>query len=179
VADERGLVEAVVRGDREAFATIYRSYRAPLLQYASALVRSRGTAEDVVHDVFVGLAKQAAAGRGPREVGPFLYAAVRNRCIDLLRRRPEPSIDPADLDLIAAPAGDVERIERRQTLNRLLLSLPVEQREVVVLRTWHDLGFAAIAALQGTSINTALSRYQYALAHLRREIGDEEMGGDD
>ncbi len=172
MADERELVEAIVRGDRAAFAAIYRKYRAPLLQYASALVRSRDTAEDIVHDVFVGLAKQAVAGRGPREIAPFLYAAVRNRCIDLLRRRSEPSIDPADLDLIAAPEGDAGRVERRQTINRLLLSLPVDQREVVVLRTWHDLGFAAIAALQGTSINTALSRYQYALAHLRQEIGD-------
>jgi len=83
-------------------------------------------------------------------------------------------VDPADLDLIAAPPGDVERVERRQTLNRWLLSLPVEQREVVVLRTWHDLGFAAIAALQGTSIGTALSRYRYALSNLRKEIRDDE-----
>lgn len=179
MADEKELVEAIVRGDRGAFAAIYVKYRAPLLQYASALVRSRETAEDVVHDVFVGLAKQAAAGRGPREIAPFLYAAIRNRCVDLLRRRTESSIAPGDLDLIAAPEGDAGRVERRETLNRLLLSLPVEQREVMVLRTWHDLGFAAIAKLQGTSINTALSRYQYALANLRKEIGDQEIGGHD
>jgi DNA-directed RNA polymerase specialized sigma24 family protein len=49
---------------------------------------------------------------------------------------------------------------------------------VIVLRTWLDLGFAAIAALQGTSINTALSRYQYALANLRKDLGDKEFGDD-
>jgi RNA polymerase sigma-70 factor (ECF subfamily) len=174
VANERHLVEEIAGGDREAFAKIYETYRARLYQYASSLVRSKETAEDVVHDVFVGLARQAAAGRSPREISPFLYAAARNRCVDLLRRRPEPSMDPADLDLIAAPPGDVERVEQRLTLNRWLLALPAEQREVVVLRTWHDLGFAAIAALQGTSINTALSRYQYALANLRKEIRDDD-----
>ena len=83
-------------------------------------------------------------------------------------------MDPEDLDLIAAPPGDMERVEHRQSLNRLLLSLPAEQREVVVLRIWHDLGFADIAALQACSINTALSRYQYALKNLRKELGSDE-----
>jgi len=76
-----------------------------------------------------------------------------------------------DLDLIVAPPGDEERIELRRLLNRALLALPAEQAEVVVLRTWHDLEFAAIAAMQGTSVNTALSRYQYGLSKLRKELG--------
>jgi DNA-directed RNA polymerase specialized sigma24 family protein len=40
----------------------------------------------------------------------------------------------------------------------------------VVLRTWHDLDFATIAAIQRTSVNTALSRYQYGLSKLRKEL---------
>jgi DNA-directed RNA polymerase specialized sigma24 family protein len=51
-----------------------------------------------------------------------------------------------------------------------LLALRVEQREVVILRTWHDLEFAAIAALQGTPVNTAIARYHYALARLNKEL---------
>jgi RNA polymerase sigma-70 factor (ECF subfamily) len=128
-------------------------------------------AEDVVHDVFVGLAKQAAAGRMPRELSAYLYVSIRNRCVDRLRRRPELPLDAADLDLIVAPPGDEERIGLRRLLDRSLVALPAEQAEVVVLRTWHDLEFAAIAALQGTSVNTALARYQYGLSKLRKELG--------
>jgi RNA polymerase sigma-70 factor (ECF subfamily) len=73
--------------------------------------------------------------------------------------------------LLVAPPGDEERIELRRWLNRALLALPAEQAEVVVLRTWHDLAFATIAGLQGTSVNTALSRYQYGLSKLRKELG--------
>jgi RNA polymerase sigma factor (sigma-70 family) len=121
----------------------------------------------VVHDVFVGLAKQAGAGRAPRELSAYLYVAVRNRCMDRMRRKRELPLDDAALDLIVTRTGDEERIELRRVLNRALLALPAEQTEVVVLRTWHDLEFAAIAALQDTPVNTAIARYHYALAKLR------------
>jgi RNA polymerase sigma-70 factor (ECF subfamily) len=171
VATDAELVARMIRGEAEAFAEAYRRYRTRLFQYALSLVRSRMEAEDVVHDVFVGLAKQAGGGRGPRELSAYLYAAVRNRCVDRLRRKPEQPLEEVDLELMVAPPGDEERIELRRVLTRALLALPVEQAEVVVLRTWHDLEFTAIAELQGTSVNTALSRYQYGLAKLRKELG--------
>ena len=160
----------MIRGESAAFAELYQKYRARLHQYALSLIRSRMEAEDVVHDVFVGLAKQVSGGGVPRAVSAYLYVSVRNRCMDRMRRKPELPLDDVNVDLIVAATGDEERIELRRLLNRALFELPAEQREVVVLRTWHDLEFAAIARMQGTSVNTALSRYQYGLTKLRKEL---------
>jgi len=170
VPHEAELIAGMIRGEPEAFAELYQAYRERLHQYALSLIRSRMEAEDVVHDVFVGLAKQASQGRMPRELSAYLYVSVRNRCVDRMRRKPTLLLEDVDLDLIVAPPGDEERIRLRQVLNRALLALPDEQAEVVVLRTWHDLEFAAIARIQWTSINTVLSRYQYGLAKLRKEL---------
>jgi RNA polymerase sigma-70 factor (ECF subfamily) len=161
----------MIRGESGAFSELYTRYRTRLYQYALSLVRSQSEAEDVVQDVFIGLAKQTTGGRIPREISAYLYVSARNRCLDRLRRKPERSLEDVDIDLIVARPGDADRIELRHLLNRALLALPDEQREVVVLRTWHDLEFAAIADLQETSINTALSRYQYGLRRLRKELG--------
>lgn len=169
---ERGADMA--RGEEAAFGELYRDYRARLYQYALSLVRHREAAEDAVQDAFLGWARQVAAGKPPRQAAPYLYASVRNRCLDPLRRRPEVALEDAGVELIAAPAGDEERIGLRHALNRLLLALPEEQREVVVLRSWHDLDFAAIAALQGTPVNTAIARYHYALAKLNKELCPHE-----
>jgi RNA polymerase sigma-70 factor (ECF subfamily) len=171
VPQDAELIEGMIRGESGAFADLYQKYRARLHQYALSLIRSRMEAEDVVHDVFVGLAKQASEGRMPRELSAYLYASVRNRCVDRMRRKPELPLDDVELDLTVAPPGDEERINLRHLLNRALLALPAEQTEVVVLRTWHDLEFATIARMQGTSVNTALSRYQYGLTKLRKELG--------
>jgi RNA polymerase sigma-70 factor (ECF subfamily) len=171
VAPDAELIAGMIRGESGAFAGLYQKYRTRLHQYALSLIRSRMEAEDEVHDVFVGLARQASGGRMPRELSAYLYVSVRNRCVDRMRRRPELPLDDVELDLIVAPPGDEERIELRRLLNRGLLALPAEQAEVVVLRTWHDLEFATIAEMQGTSVNTALSRYQYGLSKLRKEFG--------
>ena len=165
------LIAGMIRGESGSFADLYEKYRARLHHYALSLVRSRTEAEDVVQDVFVGLAKQASSGRAPRELSAYLYVSVRNRCVDRLRRKPELPLEGVELDLMVAPPGDEERIGLRRLLTRALLALPAEQAEVVVLRTWHDLEFAAIAVMQGTSVNTALSRYQYGLSKLRKELG--------
>ena len=169
---ERGL--GLARGEEGAFTELYRDYRTRLHQYALSLVRNREAAEDAVQDAFLGWVRQLAAGRAPRRAAPYLYASVRNRCLDRLRRRPEVALDDAHVELLAAPPGDEERIGLRHALNRLLLALPEEQREVVVLRTWHDMEFVAIAALQETPVNTAIARYHYGIAKLRKELEAHE-----
>jgi RNA polymerase sigma-70 factor (ECF subfamily) len=156
--------------DEATFAALYRDYRTRLYQYALSLVRNRDAAEDAVQDAFLGWARQLAAGNAPRQAPPYLYASVRNRCFDRLRRPHELALEEAAVELLAAPAGDETRIALRHTLNRLLVALPEAQREVVVLRTWHDMEFTAIAALQGTPVNTAIARYHYALAKLNNEL---------
>jgi RNA polymerase sigma-70 factor (ECF subfamily) len=169
---ERGADMA--REEEAAFTELYRDYRTPLHQYALSLVRNREAAEDAVQDAFLGWVRQLAAGKVPRRAAPYLYASVRNRCLDRLRRRPEVPLDEAHVELLAAPAGDEERIGLRHVLNRGLLALPAEQREVVVLRTWHDMEYSAIAALQGTPVNTAIARYHYGLTKLREELEAHE-----
>lgn len=165
---ERGAEMA--GGEEAEFTELYRDYRTRLYQYALSLVRNREAAEDAVQDAFLGWVRQLAAGKAPRQPAPYLYASVRNRCLDQLCRRPELALEEAGVELLAAPSGDEERIGLGLALNRLLLALPEEQREVVVLRTWHDLDFAAIATLQGTPRNTAIARYHYALTKLNKEL---------
>ena len=164
----------MAREEEAAFTELYHEFRTRLHQYALSLVRDPGAAEETVQDAFLGWVRQMVAGKGPRQAAPYLYTSVRNRCLDRLRRRPEVALDEAHVELLAAPAGDEERIGLRHALNRLLLALPEEQREVVVLRIWHDMEFAAIAALQGAPVNTTIARYHYALAKLRKELEADE-----
>ena len=50
---------------------------------------------------------------------------------------------------------------------RCLRGLPVEQREVIVLKIWHGSTFEEIAGVTGVSPNTVAGRYRYGLAKLR------------
>ena len=118
MAQDAELVAGMVRGEPGAFAELYEKYRTRLHQYALSLVRSRMEAEDVVHDVFIGLARQVGGGHSPREVSAYLYTSVRNRCMDRLRRKPARSLDDVELELLVAPAWDEARGELRRLLTR-------------------------------------------------------------
>ena len=63
--------------------------------------------------------------------------------------------------------------EDKAALMRHIAKLPVEQREVVMLRHYYELSFKEIAELTGVSINTALGRMRYALINLRKMFEKE------
>ena len=80
--------------------------------------------------------------------------------------------------LSGSEANSTPKIEQRQTeesLKKLLVQLPEEQREVIVLRVYGDLSFKEIAEITSVSINTALGRMRYGLINLRKMIGEREL----
>jgi len=79
----------MIRGESGAFAELYQKFRGTPSSIRAEPDRSQVEAEDVVHDVFVGLAKQASGGRMPRELSAYLYVSIRNRCVDRMRRKRE------------------------------------------------------------------------------------------
>jgi RNA polymerase sigma-70 factor (ECF subfamily) len=70
----------------------------------------------------------------------------------------------------AAPAKSEIPAEQSARLEQALASLPPEQREVIALKVDGGLKFHEIAAVLGTSPNTAASRYRYALEKLRERM---------
>ena len=75
---------------RELFAELYRSMRQPLYRCAFGYLDNASDAEDAVHDVFLNIAERGMddlTRLGEAERKRFLYVCVRNRAIDMIRRR--------------------------------------------------------------------------------------------
>jgi RNA polymerase sigma-70 factor (ECF subfamily) len=144
---------------------LYRQHAPALRLYAR---QWPGSAEDLVQDAFVALARQNPP---PDQVLPWLYHVVRTgaaaaaRSAFRRRRResaasaPEAWFTPADDRLDAAEAA------------RALADLPLENREVIVARLWGGLTFDEVARLVGCSLPTAHRRYHAGLAELRTRLG--------
>jgi RNA polymerase sigma-70 factor, ECF subfamily len=146
--------------------TIYLELGPALLAYARSIVIDAAAAEDAVHQVFLKLIASGAAL--PHEPRPYLFRAVRNTCLNRRRtwareqgaRRAVPMFTTADG--FAALVPDLEQA---------LADLPEEQREVVVLRVWGEMTLQAAADVLDIPLNTAASRYRYALDKLRQRFG--------
>jgi RNA polymerase sigma-70 factor (ECF subfamily) len=100
-----------------------------------------------------------------------LYATVRSIALDHIRRdsrraRREQTVG-ADSEQSTEPEFEFED-ETQMALAAALDRLPHDQREVVVMKIWNELTFAEIGEALGISLNTAASRYRYALTGLKR-----------
>ena len=127
-------------------------------------------AQDAVHDAFAtALGNPGAydAGKGPLK--PWFLRVVRNRCIDMLRRRRAPSAKPVD-ELESSGITPEEALEASQISSRVvraLASLPTERREIIVLRDYLDLSYAEIGSVLDIAPGTVMSRLHRARLALK------------
>jgi RNA polymerase sigma-70 factor (ECF subfamily) len=176
--EDRKLVGRLKRGDTDALRAIYDKYESGLLTLAANLVPDPATAEDIVQDVFIALVRLAPRLRLRRSLRSYLATAVANRARDEFRRqsrRRVSSLEEAG-QVVAGSDGPVQMVIDSEQMHRVrdaLAKLPYEQREVLMLRVHADMKFRQIAAHQGVSTKTALSRYQYGLNKLRSMLNGE------
>ncbi len=156
----------MVRGNETEIEVLYRQHGAALVLFATAITGERSRAQDMVHHVFLKLIENGDVDRA-QDKKAYLFACVRNSALNerKLGNR-QTSLDtetawfmPPDKDY----AGE-------QNLRRALSTLPLDQREVVILHIWGELTFSQIGELLNLSSNTVASRYRYALAKLRESM---------
>ena len=148
-------------GDR--IGELYDRFAVGLYRYALMILADPGAAADAVQQVFVALLRLDRAIDSDER---YLRRAVRNECYSAIRRRQRDPGAPSGPLLEALTAMD-DRPDERIAIERALLTLPAEQREVVHLKVFEGMTFQEIADLCGESINTVASRYRYAIEKLR------------
>lgn len=147
---------------------LYERRAARLVLYGRALGLSHGEAEDVLQETFVALLRLAGPPERPEH---YLIRAFRNRALNFRRslwRRVARELESARW---FEPADGESPAEHAAMLR--LAALPAEQREVIVLKIWHEATFEEIGELLDISPNTAAGRYRYGLQKLRTHLQKE------
>jgi RNA polymerase sigma-70 factor, ECF subfamily len=171
------LVRRIRSGDRAALGELYDRYASQALAVAVRVLEDRGTAEDVVHDVFVTVWQRIDRFDDARgSLRAWLLTAVRNRAIDSLRRR-RATDDIADIEALGrlrtTPNPVWEEAVRsldRETLATAIAQLPDEQRQAIELAYFGGHTYRKVAELTDVAPGTAASRMRLALARLRATL---------
>lgn len=174
--EDNRLIHRCQHGDRDAFCRLYYKYRDVLLKVAIALLRDVHTGEDAVQDVFVRFAENIHRFRLTGSLKAYLSVCVVNRAKNILMSRKKEYVLPENQDRPSSGPGPEQQIicnEELRLLADAMEQLPFEQRQIIALRHYSQMRFAAIARSLDLSPNTAKSRYRYGMDKLRILLNGE------
>lgn len=189
--DDHELVRLYIDGNESALATLVHQHKSRIFTYILQNTKDRALAEDIFQDTFIKVINTLKKGKY-KEEGKFLPWVLRiahNLVIDHYRRENKirtvsvlSNGKDKKLDIFHFISdGNKNREEiiiegqLYADLQRLVETLPTDQREMIQMRLYEDLSFKEIAELTQVSINTALGRMRYALINLRKMIKEQEV----
>ena len=141
---------------------LYEAKASELILYGRALGLSHSEAEDVLQETFVALLRR---GLPPLKPDHYCVRSFRNRALNYRRGLWRRLV--RELESHRWFEHSPGETEQERAAMRCLAELPVEQREVIVLKIWHEYTFEEIGELSDTSPNTVAGRYRYGLQKLR------------
>ena len=184
LATDESLASAFRGGDERAFEALVDRYYRPLYHFAYRLLGHAQDAEDATQDAFVQIYRALPAARLDVPLRPWIYRILRNRCLDLLkRRRPVSFADlssgeqvdvegPAVVDGNPLPDELAERADLQRLLTEAIRGTRAPLPRGRGLALHGDLQFGEIAAVLGLPENTVKTRFQRAKAMLRHVLPD-------
>jgi RNA polymerase sigma-70 factor (ECF subfamily) len=170
------LAARVCRRDLKAFEALYRSYQPRLARFLMNITRRPQLVEEVLDDTMMVLWDRPDSFSGRSKLSTWLFTIAWRKAMKALRKQDEPIEDfltEARVSADRSPeqvAGD-HRVH--DTLIGALASLSPEQRAVVDLTYFHEIGYREIAQIMNCPVDTVKTRMFHARRYLRRELAGE------
>ncbi|WP_109697241.1 RNA polymerase sigma factor [Chitinophaga deserti] len=170
------LLERIAKNsDQLAFGQLFSHFSDRLIYFASALVRSREEAEEVVADVFVKLWQNRSQLLEIRHFQTYVYTAVRNTALNHRSRSifPIEELEGNEAALIPCVVSPEESLISRENLRQIeqaVNGLPIRCRLIFKLVKEDGLSYREVAEVLDISVNTVNAQITIALKKLSSAI---------
>ena len=174
---EQQQLTSLTTGDITAFEMLFKTYYQPLCNYAYSFTQDRDEAEEVVQSTFLSFWEKRESLSIQTTVRPYLYAMVRNSCLNLLKHEKIKQRHAGEALALADPthesvAQSVYGSELEVQINRAMEKLPEQCRLVFKLSRFEELKYAEIAEHLDISVKTVENQMGKALRIMREQLKD-------
>jgi RNA polymerase sigma factor (sigma-70 family) len=175
VADE-DLMLQVRNGEAEMLGVLFDRYQTPLFNFYAKLTQDRAVSEDLVQDVFLRILRYRQTYRPGTSFRTWMYQIARNARLDHVRKtKPEGPL--ASEPIAPSPSSDpAQQKQEALLLQRALMQLPEDKREILILNRFQELKYVEIARLMGCEVGAVKVRVHRALQQLREAFRQLERG---
>jgi len=171
------LTTTLKAGNLTAFEMLFRTYYQPLCNYAFTFVQDRDEAEEIVQSTFLNIWEKRENLSIHTGVKPYLYAMVRNACLNVLKhekiKQQHATMEMAIAERsIESVARTVIASELEAKIHDAMDHLPEQCRLIFKLSRFEDLKYAEIAEQLNISIKTVENQMGKALRIMRDQLRD-------
>ena len=173
VAPETAIVDRILAGDVQAFATIVHRWQGPLINLAWRYCRDRARAEEMAQEALIRAWRGLGQWRRESSFSTWLFSVAANLYRTELKRIPPISLS---LDQVAEPSSPflhdakLDGAARDEAVRRAVLALPENYREPLILFYFHEMDLAAAAATMGLPEGTMKARLSRGRALLKQRF---------
>ncbi len=179
-SDEQ-IVERALTGDAEAFGEIVQRWERRIFALTFGMLGREEDARDATQETFLAAFRNIRSFRGEAKVSSWLHRIAVNQCITRQRRakvRKESGLEEEEEKHAASfsaplhylPALVVEGRERSAAVRRAVNSLPLDLRQVIVMKEFEELTFREMADALDIPLSTVKSRLYTALKQLQMRL---------
>jgi RNA polymerase sigma-70 factor (ECF subfamily) len=181
LATDEIIVERALTGDAEAFGELVRRWERRIFALTYGMLGREEDARDATQETFLAAFRSLRTFRGEAKVSSWLHRIAVNQCISRQRRakvRSESALEDEQetnagsfaMPLSYSPAHVAEGRQETAAVRRAINSLPVELRQVVVMKEFEELTFREIADVLDLPLSTVKSRLYTALKQLQMRL---------
>ena len=169
------LIASLKAGNITAFEMLFRTYYQPLCNYAYTFVADRDEAEEIVQTTFLNVWEKRESLAIHTAVKPYLYAMVRNACLNVIKhekiRQQHAAVEMAMAERsVESVARTIVASELESRIYEAMDKLPEACRMVFKLSRFEELKYAEIAAQLNISIKTVENQMGKALRIMRDQL---------
>jgi RNA polymerase sigma-70 factor (ECF subfamily) len=157
--------------DKVAFEALFRKFFPALMAFSLKYLPDEDDAREVVHNVFINLWDKRASLDASQSLKSYLFTAVHNRSLNVLRDRKKFSDD--DLPELSSEENvheQLESMELEERINEAISGLPEKCRQIFELNRFDGLKYGEIADQLGISVKTVENQMSKALKILREKL---------
>jgi RNA polymerase sigma factor (sigma-70 family) len=178
---DQSLMLAVKDGEVEKFGVLFERHHDALFAFFYRMTGDASASEDLAQEVFVRMLKYRSTFGEASEFRAWMYQIARNVRAHHFRKRQAAEAAPleeSNLQHLPVPWQNIERERQLSVLQRALLALPEEKRELLILARYQEMKYEEIAKLLSIQAGTVKVRVHRAVRELRalflKMSGEEE-----
>jgi len=167
--DDKEIIKALKREDKEAFDLLYKKYYCNLLEITKLYISDELCAKDIVDKFLIDFWQKKLYKYVKSNLAGYLYQSVKHRAIDFIKKQSFEKIN-LDENLIADTLTPDKKIiieEQQKNVETILDILPPRTKQIFIMNKFDHLKYKEIASILDISPKTVEAHMSKALRLLK------------